>query len=185
MNEAELRNLMYTVQLDEAQVDHPFVVRYPRGQGVIPEPDWRTPFERIEVGKGRKLTDGERLAILTLGHPGNFAQEALRELNQQGIYPAHYDMRFVKPLDDQLLHEVFSNYERVLTVEDGCRMGGFGSAVLEWMMEHGYYRPVKRMGIPDEVIEQGDQPDLWRHVGIDAQGIRATVLDWIGAEVQA
>src|ERR1700753_945107 len=121
MNESELRNLLYTAQLDSNE--YPFVIRYPRGEGVMPE--WRTPFQEIPVGKGRKLKDGDGIAILTLGHPGNFATAAIRELKTDGIKPAHYDMRFAKPLDEGLLKEVFSRYDRILTVEDGTVLGGF------------------------------------------------------------
>ncbi|MEO0471785.1 MAG: 1-deoxy-D-xylulose-5-phosphate synthase, partial [Bacteroidota bacterium] len=132
MNEAELRNLMLTA----AEYGGPFSIRYPRGQGVMPE--WRTPMEKIPVGQGRKVSDGEEVAILTIGHPGNFAQDAIKELQAEGIQPAHFDMRFVKPLDEELLHEIFSQFDKVITVEDGCLMGGFGSAVLEFMVDKGY-----------------------------------------------
>jgi 1-deoxy-D-xylulose-5-phosphate synthase len=129
MNEAELRNMMYTAQLDTHTL--PISIRYPRGEGVMPE--WRTEMKEIEMGKGRKLKDGEGIAILSFGHPGNFAASAIRELKNDGINPAHYDMRFAKPLDEALLHEVFAKYDKVVTVEDGCVQGGFGSAVLEFM----------------------------------------------------
>src|SRR5688500_18291579 len=134
MNESELRNLMYTAQLETT--NNPIVIRYPRGEGVMPE--WKTPFEEIIIGKGRKLKDGRDIAILTFGHPGNFASAAIRELRTEGIDPAHYDMRFAKPLDEILLHEVFRKYSRVLTVEDGTVKGGFGSAVLEFMAANNY-----------------------------------------------
>src|SRR5215217_4086132 len=123
MNEQELRNLMYTAQLDSTKL--PFVIRYPRGEGVMPE--WKKPFEEIIIGKGRKLKDGKDIAILTLGHPGNFAAAAIRDLKSEGVHPAHYDMRFAKPLDEALLHEAFGRYEKVITVEDGTIVGGFGS----------------------------------------------------------
>lgn len=179
MNESELRNLMYTAQLESTQ--YPFVIRYPRGEGVMTK--WQTPFEEIEIGKGRKIKDGEDVAILTLGHPGNFATVAIRELKTQGLNPAHYDMRFVKPLDEELLHEVFSKFEKVVTVEDGTIVGGFGSAILEFMAAHGYKAEVKMLGIPDRIIEHGTPKELHRECGYDAQGIaegvRAMVKDKI------
>jgi 1-deoxy-D-xylulose-5-phosphate synthase len=167
MNESELRNLMYTAQLESTT--NPFVIRYPRGEGVMPE--WKTPFEEIKIGKGRKLKDGRDLAVLTLGHPGNFASAAIRELRTEGIDPAHYDMRFAKPLDEALLHEVFTKYSRVLTVEDGTIKGGFGSAVLEFMAANNYSGRVKMLGIPDKVIEHGTLKDLHRECGFDAKGV--------------
>lgn len=172
MNEAELRNLMYTASQDG---NGPFSIRYPRGQGVMPE--WRTPMELIPIGKGRKITDGESVAILTIGHPGNFAQSAIEKLNAEGIYPAHYDMRFVKPIDEELLHEVFTHYDRVITVEDGCIMGGMGSAVLEFMAENGYSARVKRLGIPDEFIDHGTQKELWAYCGYDEAAIIEAVKE--------
>src|SRR3984885_12432773 len=139
MNESELRNLMYTAQLDST--NNPFVIRYPRGEGVMPE--WKTPFKEIQLGKGRKIKDGKELAILSFGHPGNFAAAAIRNVKADGINPAHYDMRFVKPLDQEILHEVFKKYSKIITVEDGTITGGFGSAVLEFMAGHNYNAHVK------------------------------------------
>jgi 1-deoxy-D-xylulose-5-phosphate synthase len=173
MNESELRNLMYTAQLPSTE--HPFVIRYPRGEGVMSE--WRTPFTQIEIGKGRKLKDGKEIAILTLGHPGNFAAAAIRELRTAGIDPAHYDMRFAKPLDEALLHEVFSKYNKVITVEDGTIKGGFGSAVLEFMAEHNYNAQVKILGIPDRIVEHGTPKELHREAGYDAAAIAAAVRE--------
>src|SRR6476620_8359025 len=134
MNEQELRNLMYTAQLDSTKL--PFVIRYPRGEGVMPE--WKKPFEEIQIGKGRKIRDGKDIAILTIGHPGNFAAAAIRDLRSDSIQPAHYDMRFAKPLDEELLHEALQNYDKIVTVEDGTVVGGFGSAIGEFMAQHGY-----------------------------------------------
>ena len=145
MNEEELRNLMYTAQLPD---QGPFSIRYPRGNGVMTE--WKTPFKEIKIGQGRKVTAGEDIAILTIGHPGNFAQAAIKELQGAGVSIAHYDMRFVKPLDTILLHEVFAKFKKVITIEDGCLMGGFGSAVLEFMVDQKYQAEVIRLGIPDE-----------------------------------
>jgi len=180
MNESELRNLMYTAQLDSLQ--EPMVIRYPRGEGVMPE--WKTPFQEIRIGTGRKLKDGKDIAILTLGHPGNFATQAIRELRSEGLDPAHYDMRFVKPLDEEMLHEVFSKYERVLTVEDGTIVGGFGSAILEFMQQNNYSATVKMLGIPDRYVEHGTLKELHRECGYDAQGIAETVREMMKDKVR-
>jgi 1-deoxy-D-xylulose-5-phosphate synthase len=171
MNEAELRNLMYTAQLES--MDLPIVIRYPRGEGVMPE--WKKPFEEITIGTGRKLKDGRDIAILTLGHPGNFAAAAIRELKKEGINPAHYDMRFAKPLDEKLLHEALRSYPKIITVEDGTIVGGFGSAVLEFMAEHHYRNDVKILGIPDRLVEHGTLKELHRECGYDATGIEDAV----------
>jgi 1-deoxy-D-xylulose-5-phosphate synthase len=170
MNEEELRNLMYTAQLPN---QGPFSIRYPRGNGVMTE--WKTPFKEIKIGQGRKVTSGDDIAILSIGHPGNFAQSAIKILKESGISVAHYDMRFVKPLDTLLLHEVFSKFNKVITVEDGCLMGGFGSAVLEFMVDQKYQAEVIRLGIPDEYIHHGTQEELWADCGFDAQSIIRTV----------
>ena len=170
MNEEELRNLMYTAQLPN---QGPFSIRYPRGNGVMTE--WKTPFKEIKVGEGRKVTAGEDIAILTIGHPGNFAQKAIESLQGAGVSIAHYDMRFVKPLDNLLLHEVFSKFKKVITVEDGCLMGGFGSAVLEFMVDQKYQAEVVRLGIPDEYIHHGTQEELWADCGFDTQSIVQTI----------
>jgi 1-deoxy-D-xylulose-5-phosphate synthase len=172
MNEAELRNLMYTAQLPRE--GKAFSIRYPRGQGVMP--DWKTPFEEITVGKGRKISSGEYLAILTIGHVGNYAVDACKTLRAKGIAPAHFDMRFVKPLDEQLLHEVFSKFQKVLTVEDGCIQGGFGSAILEFMADHNYHAEVRRLGVPDQVVEHGEQIELHREFEFDPEGISRAVM---------
>jgi 1-deoxy-D-xylulose-5-phosphate synthase len=171
MNEKELRNLMYTAQLDSNK--YPFVIRYPRGEGVMTE--WKTPFEAITIGKGRKLKDGKEIAILSFGHPGNFAQAAIRQLRTEGIDPAHYDLRFVKPIDEDLLHEVFSNYQKIVTVEDGTVVGGFGSAVLEFMNANNYQAEVSILGIPDRLVEHGTPKELHRECAYDAQGIADAV----------
>lgn len=170
---------MYTAQLDT--MEYPFVIRYPRGQGVLPE--WRTPFEEIPIGKGRKIKDGQDIAILTIGHPGNFATAAIRELKMDGLNPAHYDMRFVKPLDEALLHEVFSRYNKVVTVEDGTVTGGFGSAVLEFMAQHNYKAEVKILGIPDAIVEHGTPKELYRECGYDAQAITSTIREMLKGKV--
>jgi 1-deoxy-D-xylulose-5-phosphate synthase len=179
MNEKELRNLMYTAQLDSN--GYPFVIRYPRGEGMMP--DWKTAFEAIEIGKGRKLKDGEQVAILSFGHPGNFAAAAIRTLKSEGINPAHYDMRFAKPLDEALLHEVFAKFNKIVTIEDGTIVGGFGSAILEFMNEHGYKADVKIMGIPDRLVEHGTPKQLYEEIGLDANAIAATVRDLVNQQV--
>jgi 1-deoxy-D-xylulose-5-phosphate synthase len=179
MNESELRNLMYTAQLESNK--QPFVIRYPRGEGVMPE--WKTEMKEIQIGTGRKLKDGKDIAILTLGHPGNFAATAIRDLKVEGITPAHYDMRFVKPIDEQMLHEVFSQYTKIVTVEDGTVVGGFGSAVLEFMNENGYKAEVKILGIPDRLVEHGTPKELHKECGYDAEGIRQAVLEMMTVNV--
>lgn len=169
MNEEELRNMMYSASIHNG----PYSIRYPRGKGVMPE--WKTPFEEIPVGQGRIVKEGEEIAILTIGHIGNYAVEACEKLANEGLNPAQYDMRFVKPLDEELLHEIFGKFKKVITVEDGCLMGGFGSAVIEWMMDHGYQAQVKRLGIPDNIIEHGEQLELHKECGFDPEGIAAAV----------
>ena len=187
MNEEELRNLMYTSQLQSTEL--PFVIRYPRGEGVMANLQKENmakdyPFKEIEIGKGRKLKDGEEIAILSFGHPGNFAQAAIRELRTQGINPAHYDIRFVKPLDEALLHEVFSKYNKIVTVEDGTVVGGFGSAILEFMATYNYSAKVKILGIPDRLVEHGTPKELHRECAYDAQGITEAVLDLVKLNVE-
>jgi 1-deoxy-D-xylulose-5-phosphate synthase len=175
MNEEELRNLMYTAQLENKG---PFSIRYPRGNGVMTE--WKTPFKEIKVGTGRKVTNGEDIAILSIGHPGNFAQEAIQELKDLGVSAAHYDMRFVKPIDQVMLHEVFTKFKKVITIEDGCIMGGFGSAVIEFMADQGYSSQIIRLGIPDEYIHHGTQEELWADCGFDKNAIVSTVKKLVG-----
>lgn len=175
MNEQELRNLMYTAQLPN---QGPFSIRYPRGKGMMI--NWQTPFEEIKVGQGRKVSDGNEIAILTIGHVGNFATEAIKELDTYSI--AHYDMRFVKPLDESLLHEIFKKHDKVITVEDGCLQGGFGSAVVEFMTDHNYHSQIKRLGIPDEYIEHGTQAELWRECEYDKQAIKETIQQLVGVK---
>lgn len=181
MNESELRDLMYTAQLDSNEL--PFVIRYPRGEGVMV--DWRTPMKEIKVGTGRKLKDGKDIAILSFGHPGNFAAAAIRDVKTEGINAGHYDMRFVKPLDEAMLHEVFSKYNKVITVEDGTVVGGFGSAVLEFMNEHGYKADVKIMGIPDRLVEHGTPKQLYNEIGLDANAIAVALREMVGVGVSS
>jgi 1-deoxy-D-xylulose-5-phosphate synthase len=179
MNESELRNLMYTAQLESTK--HPFVIRYPRGEGVMPE--WRTEMKEITIGTGRKLKEGKDIAILSFGHPGNFAAAAIRDLKQDGINPGHYDMRFAKPLDEALLHEACQQYEKLVTVEDGTVKGGIGSAILEFMAEHGYKNEVKILGIPDRLVEHGTPKELHRECGYDTEAIKTTIIEMLKGKV--
>lgn len=179
MNEEELRNLMYTAQLPSNT--SPFVIRYPRGQGVMPE--WRQPFREIKVGTGRKIRDGKDIAILSIGHPGNFVTEACKELLADGLQPAHYDMRFVKPLDAEMLHEVFSKFNKVITVEDAALPGGFGSAILEFMALNGYHAEVRMLGIPDRIVEHGKPEELHRECGYDAAAIATRVREMLKSKI--
>ena len=180
MNEGELRNLMYTAQLESTNL--PFVIRYPRGEGVMPE--WKTEMKEIKIGTARKLKDGKGIAILSLGHPGNFAAAAIRELKNQDITPAHYDMRFVKPLDEVMLHEVFSKFDKIITVEDGTIVGGFGSALLEFMNEHNYKADVKMLGIPDRLVEHGTPKEQYKECGYDAEAIKEAVVELMKNKVE-
>ncbi len=156
MNESELRNLMYTAQITNK---NPFTIRYPRGKGVMV--DWKTEMKEIEIGKGRTICEGEDIAILSFGHIGNYVTKAIKKLNLEQIHPSHYDMRFVKPLDENLLHKILKKYKFILTVEDGCIMGGFGSAILEFIADNNYNNSVQRLGIPDKIVEHGSQDELY------------------------
>ena len=176
MNEHELRNLMYTAQLDGKG---PFVIRYPRGHGVLT--DWRNKFEEIKVGTGRKLKDGKGTAVLTVGPIGNNAAEAIAEVEKahEGVSVAHYDMRFIKPLDENLLTEIGRQYNNIITAEDGVRAGGFGSAVLEWMEDHGYTPRITRLGLPDKFVEHGTVDELQHIVGIDTDSIARKIEETV------
>lgn len=173
MDEIELRNLMYTVQLDDVQL--PVSIRYPRGCGI--KPDWKKPFEKIEIGKGRKLSEGADVAILTIGKSGVFGQRAVKSLLNKNISAAHFDMRFVKPLDTELLNRVFSEFNKIITVEDGTIKGGFGSEILEFASEKNYSGKIKILGVPDRFIEHGPLDDLYKDCGIDAKGIVKAVIE--------
>lgn len=167
MNEHELRNLMYTAQLPNKGV---FVIRYPRGRGSIV--DWKNEFEEIQIGKGRKLKRGSDVAVVSYGTIGNIAVEAIKQVEAEtNLSVAHYDLRFVKPLDEEMLHEVCSSFKKVLTIEDGCVKGGMGSAILEFMADNEYHLKVKRIGIPDEFIEHGTIPELYTECGMDKEAI--------------
>jgi 1-deoxy-D-xylulose-5-phosphate synthase len=176
MDEEELRNLMYTASLPENA--GPFSIRYPRGNGVMI--DWRRPLIRLEIGKGRKLRDGKDIAILSFGTAGNLVQTALNLLDKEGIKGSHYDMRFVKPIDEELLHEVFTTFKQIITVEDGTVVGGFGSAVLEFMADHHYNSDVKRLGMPDRIVEHGEQQELYQECSYDAKSISAMAKSVLG-----
>lgn len=169
MNEAELRNMMYTSQLPD---QGPFSIRYPRGKGVMP--DWKTPMEEIKIGTGRQIANGDELAFVTIGHIGNYAVEVCEKLEKENINAAHYDMRFAKPLDESMLHDIFKQHKYVITIEDGCIQGGFGSSIIEFMVDHHYQTKVVRLGIPDEFIEHGTQEELHKECGFDPDGIYAS-----------
>ncbi|MBR2017983.1 MAG: 1-deoxy-D-xylulose-5-phosphate synthase [Prevotella sp.] len=176
MDEHELRRMMYTAQLPGKGS---FVIRYPRGNGVLV--DWKCLLEEIEVGKGRKLHDGNDVAVLSVGPLGNDVADIIKEHEASDaavkVSIAHYDMRFVKPLDEAILHEVGKKFKRIVTVEDGARNGGFGSAVLEWMSDNGYMPSIKRLGLPDQFIEHGTVPELREIAGIDKESIRKSVIN--------
>ena len=167
MDEHELRRLMYTAQLPD---QGPFVIRYPRGRGVLV--DWRCPLETIETGTGRLLHDGEETAVLSIGPIGNTVAEVISET---GANVAHYDMRFLKPLDEHILKEVARRFRRIVTIEDGVRNGGMGSAVLEWMNDHGHAPQLVRMGLPDCFVEHGTVSELQRIAGIDKESIKQAI----------
>ena len=172
MNEHELRRLMYTAQMPGKG---PFVIRYPRGRGVMK--DWHCPLEEIPVGTGRRLKEGRDVAVLTIGPIGNTAAEAIAEAESErkGLSVAHYDLRFLKPMDERLLHEVAERFGRVVTVEDGTRAGGMGSAVLEWMADHGFTPRIIRLGLPDSFVEHGTVEELMQITGIDKDAIKAAI----------
>jgi 1-deoxy-D-xylulose-5-phosphate synthase len=171
MNEEELRNLMYTAQLKNFGA---FAIRYPRGSGVMI--DWQKPFIELPIGKGRMVSDGSDIAILSVGHPGNFVQSAINRLDNNTIAPAHFDMRFIKPLDENLLHEIFKRFEHIITIEDGTIVGGFGSAIIEFMADNGYSAKVTRLGVPDKFIEHGTIAELQKECGFDSESIENLIL---------
>ena len=175
MDEEELRNMMFTAQLDENS--GPFSIRYPRGTGVMP--DWKRPFKEIKIGTGRCVTEGHELAILSIGAIGNQAVKAVTHFEKEGISIAHYDMRFAKPLDANLLHEIFNKFSKIITVEDGCLVGGMGSAILEFMADNQYNAHVIRLGIPDRLVEHGEQSELYAECGYDAKAIISTINNLI------
>lgn len=168
LDEEELRNMMYTAQLPDMG---PFSIRYPRGNGYLK--DWHTPFRQLEIGKGRCLIEGDDVAILSIGAIGNLAKKAVGEVENVSV--ALYDMRFLKPIDEKLLHRVFRKFKRIITLEDGTIKGGLGSAVCEFMADHHYEARVCRLGIPDEFIEHGTQQQLYAECGYDKNGIAACI----------
>lgn len=172
MDEHELRRLMYTAQLPDKG---PFVIRYPRGRGSLV--DWQCPLEEIPIGKGRKLKEGTDLAVVTIGPIGKLAAKAIeRAEKEKGLSVAHYDLRFLKPLDEEMLHEIGKTFKRILTVEDGIIQGGMGSTLLEFMADHGYYPELHRIGVPDKFIEHGTVPELYHLCGMDEEGIYKAII---------
>jgi 1-deoxy-D-xylulose-5-phosphate synthase len=170
INEQELRNMMYTAQLPN---QGPFSIRYPRGYGVMK--NWESPFNELTIGEGKIINDGDEIAILSLGHTGNFVIEAKNDFIQMGLSIAHYDMRFAKPLDENLLHKTFKKFDKIITIEDGCLQGGFGSAILEFMADNSYKAEIIRLGIPDEFINHGTQEELRNECGFDKKSIVSAV----------
>lgn len=166
MNEEELRNMMFTAQTTGKG---PFAIRYPKGRGVMP--NWKTPMQEMKVGKGRKLREGKDIAIITIGHVGNYATQAVVDLEAENIKAAHYDIRFLKPIDEELLHEVFKSYDHIISVEDGTILGGLGSALLEFQSEYGYKKTIQRLGVPDRFISHAKQGELHHECGFDTEGI--------------
>ena len=180
MDEPQLRHMMFTASMKHKG---PFTIRYPRGTGSVVE--WQVPFEKMDVGTGRKLKTGEDLAILSIGAIGTEAAKAVVDLEKKGINIAHYDMRFVKPLDEVMLHEVFSKFKSIVTVEDGCIQGGFGSAVVEWMVDQGYSASVRRLGVPDRWIEHGTQGELYEECGYNAAAIQEVAQELYAKEASS
>jgi 1-deoxy-D-xylulose-5-phosphate synthase len=173
MDEIELRNLMFTSQLDKNKF--PISIRYPRGRGIYSV--WKKPFTEIEIGKARIMSEGNDLAILSVGHPGNTVASVVTRLRNENISIAHFDMRFVTPVDTEVLHSVFKKFKHVITIEDGILKGGFGSAVIEFMTDNGYNCEVRRLGIPDYFVEHGTQEELYRECGYDAEGIELAIRE--------
>ena len=174
MDEAELRRLMYTAQLPDKG---PFVIRYPRGRGSMI--DWHCPFEEIPIGTGRKLRDGSDVAVITIGPIGVQVGEAIEELNTNASKVAHYDLRFLKPLDEKILNEIGRKFQKIITIEDGVRNGGMGSAIMEWMNDHNYHPTIQRLGLPDNFVEHGTIPQLQAIVGIDKANVKEAILLYI------
>jgi 1-deoxy-D-xylulose-5-phosphate synthase len=177
MNSLELRNLLYTVQLEK--ITGPFSIRYPKGIGMVS--DWEKPFTETEIGKARLISEGKDVAVLSIGHPGNFVTDASSKLAGEGISITHYDMRFIAPLDNEALHSVFKKFSRIITVEDGVLKGGLGSAVIEFMCDNGYYGEIRRLGIPDYFVEHGTQEELIRECGFDSESIAKAVREMVNS----
>jgi len=175
MDSVELRNMMYTAQLEKNKM--PFSIRYPRGRSRIP--DWERPFEEIEIGKARQLNQGNDIAVLSIGNPGNDVAAVVKKLEKESITITHLDMRFASPLDKEALHSVFRKFTKIITVEDGVLKGGFGSAVIEFMCDNSYSSEVRRLGIPDYFVEQGTQEELYHECGFDKEGIERTIKEMV------
>ncbi|MDR2886926.1 MAG: 1-deoxy-D-xylulose-5-phosphate synthase [Bacteroidales bacterium] len=175
MDERELRNMLYTAQLEKNSM--PFSIRYPRRKGTYKE--WHTPFEEIEIGKSRMVSDGKDIAILSIGYPGNTVSRAIKKLSGENFSIAHYDMRFTAPLDREALHDIFRKFSHIITVEDGILSGGFGSAVLEFMSDNGYNAKITRLGIPDYFVEHGLPEELYKECGLDSEAIELTIRKMI------
>jgi len=175
MDAVELRNIMYTAQLEKNSF--PFSIRYPRGRSLIS--DWKRPFEEIEIGKARLLSEGKDIAVLSIGQPGNDVAAVVKKLDRESISVAHWDMRFAAPLDKEVLHSIFKKFKKIITVEDGVLKGGFGSAVIEFMCDNFYSSDVKRLGIPDYFVEQGSQEELYSECGFDAEGIEQAIKEML------
>jgi len=173
MDEKELRNMLFTAQLEKNS--SPFSIRYPRSRAI--HKDWNKPFSEIEIGKSRLLKEGSELAILTIGYPGNTASSVIRKLESENLSVAHYDMRFIAPLDADALHEVFRKFRYIITIEDGILRGGFGSAVIEFMSDNGYNSEIRRLGIHDYFVEHGTQDELYHECGYDAEGIELAIRE--------
>jgi 1-deoxy-D-xylulose-5-phosphate synthase len=177
MNEVELRNLMFTAQLEKNKM--PFSIRYPRGHGVLME--WEKPFEEIEIGKARLLSKGKDIAILSIGYPGNDVVSVVKKLEKESIGITHWDMRFASPADKETLHSVFKEFKKIITVEDGVLKGGFGSSVIEFMCDNGYSSEVKRLGIHDYFVEQGSPEELYAECGFGVAGIEGAIREMLSA----
>lgn len=177
MDAIELRNMLYTAQLDKN--NRPFTIRYPKGNCHLT--DWKKPFRETEIGKARLISDGDDVAVLSLGHPGNDVAVVIKRLKEESISVAHWDMRFADPLDEETLHSVFKNFKNIITIEDGILKGGFGSAVIEFMADKGYNAKVKRLGIPDYFVEHGSQEELYRECGLDRAGIEKIIRESVGS----
>lgn len=177
MDAIELRNMLYTAQLDKN--NRPFSIRYPKGNCHLT--DWKKPFRETEIGKARLISDGDDVAVLSLGHPGNDVAVVTNRLKEESISVAHWDMRFADPLDEETLHSVFKNFKNIITIEDGILKGGFGSAVIEFMADKGYNAKVKRLGIPDYFVEHGSQEELYRECGLDRAGIEKIIRESVGS----
>jgi len=177
LNEIELRNLMYTAQLPQ---NNPFAIRYPRGKGVLE--NWRVPFEEIQIGKANTISEGEDIAIISIGHIGNMIIEITNKLKSENINLGHYDIRFLKPLDEDVLHDIFKNYKIIITIEDGCIKGGMGSAILEFSADYNYINPIIRFGVPDKFIEHGSQVEQRKECGYDEESITKKIKSILAKE---